>query len=82
MSLEHQNPGSFRDPYGAVFEANGRVFRGIKEEKALLVSKFLDSDFYKSNAKEKIIETKAISMAELVEAGLSTDVVNTYQLWV
>jgi SAM-dependent methyltransferase len=82
MSLEHQNPGSFRDPYGSVFEVNGRVLRGIKEEKALLASKFLDSDFYKSNAKEKIIETKTISLAELVEAGLSTDVVNSYQLWV
>lgn len=82
MSLEHQSPGSFRDPYGSVFEVNGRVFRGIKEEKALLASKFLDSDFYKSNAKEKIIETKTISSAELVEAGLPTDVVNSYQLWV
>lgn len=82
MSLEHQNPGSFRDPYGSVFEINGRVFRGIKEEKALSASTFLDSEFYKSNAKEKIVETKIISPAELVEAGLSRDVVNDYQLWV
>ena len=82
MSLEHQNPGSFRDPYGSVFEANGRVFRGIKEEKALLATEFLESDFYKSNAKKKIIETKIISLTELYEAGLSRNVVNSYQLWV
>ena len=56
MSLEHQNPGSFRDPYSSVFEVNGRVFRGgVKEEKALLTTEFLESDFYKSNAKEEII---------------------------
>ena len=34
MSLEHQNPGSFRDPYSSVFEVNGRVFRGIERRKS------------------------------------------------
>lgn len=82
MTMKHQNPGSFRDPYGSVFEINGRVFRGIKEEKALTTYKFLASDFYKANAKLKVVETKAISIADVVEAGLPRDVVNSFQLWV
>jgi ribosomal protein L11 methylase PrmA len=82
MSLKYQNPGSFRDPHGSVFQINGRVFRGIKEEKVFLTTKFLDSELYKRNAKEKIVETKVISNAEIIAAGLPRDVVNSYQLWV
>lgn len=82
MSLKYQNPGSYRDPYGSVFEVNGRVFRGIKEEKAFLFSKFLESDFYKSNSNKKIVETKTISIDDIVEAGLPMDITNNFTLWV
>ena len=33
---------------------------GVKEEKALLTTEFLESDFYKSNAKEEIIRIEQI----------------------
>lgn len=82
MSLKYQNPGSYRDPYGSVFEVNGRVFRGIKEEKSFLIDKFLKSKFYENNSKKNIVETKKISIEDLIEAGLPIDIVNNFTLWV
>jgi ribosomal protein L11 methylase PrmA len=82
MSLENQILGSFRDPFGSVFEIRGRVFRGIKKEKDLLVHKFLGSSFYKKNVGKQIVKTKEISKAEVLEAGISLDVINKFSLWV
>jgi ribosomal protein L11 methylase PrmA len=82
MSLENQIPSSFRDPFGSVFEIKGRIFRGIKKEKELLTHQFLGSSFFKCNAGKKIVNTKEISITEILDAGLSRDVADNFSLWV
>ena len=44
-----QNSGSFRDPASHVFEADNRVFRGLKGECAYFTQKFINSDFASKN---------------------------------
>lgn len=81
MSLENQNKSSFRDPFGTVFEIDGRIFRGIKNPKVSLTYQFLESSFYRKNAGNKIVHTKVISIAEVVKAGISHDIANNFPLW-
>lgn len=80
--LKFQNPGSFRDKNGYIFEINSRIFRGIKKSKAKIFSEFLNSNFYKENVNKKIVSSKKISSNEILKAGLPRHVINNFELWV
>lgn len=79
--LLNQNKGSFRDPEGAVFEVNNRIFRGIKKERGSKLKKFLSSDFFIKRSGNEIVETRIITSLDAIDAGLSHNEVNLYDTW-
>lgn len=81
MNLSGRVGGSFRDPSGFVYKANGRIFRGVSEQIKEDVIEFLHSDFYKRNAHKKIVGTTQINERDVVEAGITADIAKRHALW-
>ena len=75
-----KNQGSFKDPYGSVYEFGDKILRGVKSPKSFEIKEFLRSDFYKSKENE-IVKTTLLKKEELIQLGLSNDLINNYDLW-
>jgi ribosomal protein L11 methylase PrmA len=80
--MSFRNQGSFRDPFASVYDIKNRVFRGIKKEQSLVHQNFLRSEFYNLNVGSNIVPTEERSSHEILEAGIPSDIVNSYSLWV
>ena len=75
-----KNKGSFKDPFGSVYEINGKILRGVKKIKSKDIQDFLKSDFYKSQD-NKIVRTSIIDKKSLTTLGLNNDLIEQYDLW-
>ena len=75
-----KNQGSFKDPYGSVYEFGDKILRGVKSPKSFEIKEFLTSDFYKSKENE-IVKTTLLKKEELIQLGLSNDLINNYDVW-
>lgn len=73
--------GSFRDPSATVFEANGRIFRGVTIGSAAPVRALLRSAFYQRHARAGLVESVEVSASEVLESGLAPEDVARYPLW-
>lgn len=61
-SEQYRVKGSFRDPYGTVYEQNGRIYRAVHKDKSKEFTEILNQDFIKEWIKEKkFIDTIIIS---------------------
>lgn len=70
------NPGSFRDPLGAIYEKNNKFFRKVDINYYEFCKKFLSSNFQKSKNKF-IVDTKLV---EPLDLGLKEDNTSTFRL--
>ncbi len=75
-------PGSFRDSAGHVFIASERIFRGISSDTTDWFRHFIHSAFFKEHAGTLIVNTKEVSPEEAIIAGIPTDDVAAYRMWV
>ena len=75
-----KNKGSFKDPFGSVFEVSGKILRGVKKSKSKDIENFLKSDFYKSH-EDKIVKTSIIEKENLIKLGLENNLIEQYDLW-
>ena len=75
-------PGSFRDSAGHVFIASERIFRGISSDTTDWFRNFIHSAFFKERAGTLIVNTKEVSPEEAIIAGIPTDDVEAYGMWV
>ena len=80
-NVNHQNNGSFKDPFGSVFEFKERIFRGIKKSKSIHVKNFLDSTFYKDSENNELIKTVIVDKDSLLSLGLEKILIEEYDLW-
>lgn len=78
----YRAPGSFRDPAGHVFIASQRIFRGVSSDTTEGLRGFIQSDFFRERAGTLIVDTKELSPAEVLEAGIATEIVSSYGMWV
>ncbi len=77
-----REPGSFRDPAGAVFSAGGRIFRGISSPAATHFRNFIGSSFFRKHAGTRIVQTREIHPEEAQAAGISANDVHAFAMWV
>ena len=77
-----REPGSFRDPAGAVFNAGGRIFRGISSAAATHFRDFIGSSFFSRHAGTRIVQTREIHPEEAQAAGIPATDVQAFDMWV
>ena len=58
---EYFDAASFRDPAGSVFHHNNRIYRFVSANVAPFAEEFLKSEFYRRNAKTRIVDTTIVN---------------------
>lgn len=73
--------GSFRDPSATVFEAQGRIFRGVTGGSVAAVRDLLSSEFHRRHARAGLVESVEVDAGTVLAAGLAPEDVERFPLW-